>query len=361
MTKPSELNVLAPAGMSRRRIMQAMGAAGLAAAGASRPAAAATALNLFTWQTYGEKPFVDFSATKDFTIRPTYFSTSDEMVAKLRGGGGRLYDMIVPVQNYVQIAARAGLIEPLDMSRLTNVSKLFPEFVNTRHWTVDGKTYGAPFVWGANAVAYNRAVTGEIDSIEALFDPKWRGRIGMRDEPEDALAIGALKLGIRNPYQMDEAQLQEVKRLLISQKPLVRAYWKSIAEVQNMLASQEVVVSWAFLAVVKPLRDTGMDCGWVWPKEGAVGWNEGIALVKGSANKTAVEDYANLTLSAEYGKMMALSSRYATTSKDATAQLDPAVVKDLGINTAQLGRLVFKENPPNRARWVDIWNEVKNA
>ena len=359
MVSPFTLNVLAPAGLSRRRILQAMSVA--AAAGLGGPAQAAVPLNLFTWQTYGEKPFVDFSATKDFTIRPTYFSSSDEMIAKLRGGGGRLYDMIVPVQNYVQIAARAGLIEPMDTARLTNLSTLFPEFKKSRQWTIDGKTYGVPFVWGANAVAYNRKFTGEIDSIDALFDPKWKGRIGMRDEPEDALAIGALKLGIRTPYQMDETQLQEVKKLLIAQKPLVRSYWKSIAELQNMLASQEVVVSWAFLSVVKPLRDAGIDCGWVWPKEGAVGWNEGIALVKGSANKAAVEDYANLTLSAEYGKMMALSSRYATTSQEATQQLDPTVVKDLGIDMTQLERLVFKENPPNRARWVEIWNEVKNA
>ena len=359
MVAPLTLNVLAPTGLSRRRILQAMGLA--ATAGLGRAAQAAVPLNLFTWQTYGEKPFVEFSATKDFTIRPTYFSSSDEMVAKLRGGGGRLYDMIVPVQNYVQIAARAGLIEPMDTSRLTNLGTLFPEFKESRQWTVDGKTYGVPFVWGANAVAYNRKLTGEIDSIDALFDLKWKGRIGMRDEPEDALAIGALKLGIRTPYQMDEAQLQEVKKLLIAQKPLVRSYWKSIAELQNMLASQEVVVSWAFLSVVKPLRDAGIDCGWVWPKEGAVGWNEGIALVKGSANKAAVEDYANLTLSAEYGKMMALSSRYATTSKEATQQLDPAVVKDLGIDMSELKRLVFKDNPPNRARWVEIWNEVKNA
>ena len=36
-------------------------------------------------------------------------------------------------------------------------------------------------------MAYNRKETGDIDSLDALFDPKWKGRIAMRDEPEDSL------------------------------------------------------------------------------------------------------------------------------------------------------------------------------
>ena len=34
----------------------------------------------------------------------------------------------------------------------------------------------------------------------------------------------------------------------------------------------EVVIAWTFLAVVAPLRAAGVDLGWAWPKEGAIGW-----------------------------------------------------------------------------------------
>ena len=355
-------NVLAPTGMTRRSLMQLLAASAAASTVGARPVfAAGEELNLFTWTTWGDDDFIAFAGENGHNIRPSFYSTSDEMVAKLRGGGDQLYDMVVPIQSFVPLMAELGLIKPMDKSRFTNLNGLFPEFVGTPEWEFDEKFYGAPFVWGANAIAYNREETGEIDSLDALWDPKFAGRIGIRDEPEDSLAIGALKLGIENPYQMDEAELQEVKKLMIAQKPLVRAYWRSIADVQTMLASGEIVISWAFLAVVKPLRDLGIDVGWVWPKEGAIGWNEGIALVAGSRNEDAVTEYANLTLSADYGKMMGQVSRYATSSKTAVEQMDPTLVSDLGIDPAKMSALVFKQALPNRARWMEIWNEIKAA
>lgn len=366
MPERLDMNLLLPAGISRRRVMQALGAAGLGAsalsAGPGRAFAQNRTLNYFTWSTWGEGPFVEDAKKKvGIDLKPTFYSSSDEMMAKLRGGGTKLYDMIVPVQNYIALAAKAGLIEPLDPASLPNAKTLFPEFQRQPQWTVDGKLYGVPFVWGANAIAFNRKETGEVDSLDVLFDPKWKGRLAMRDEPEDSLGVGALKLGIKQPYAMGEKELQEVKKLLISQKPLLRAYWKNVADVQNMLASGEVVAAWTFLAVIAPLRKAGVDAGWVWPKQGAIGWSEAITPVKGTQKLKLVQDYANFTLSPEYGEFMARTTRYAPSSKAAVDRLEPALIKDLGIDPKNVSRLTFKEIPKDKARWNEIWNEVKAA
>lgn len=354
------IQILAPHGLSRRTLLQA---AAMTAASLEllRHARAAQPLSYFTWETYGEKPFLDFSSEHGIPVQPTFFSSSDEMIAKLKGGGTRIYDMCVPIQNYVEIGARVGVLDPMDPQKLTNLPGVFDQFKAIPGWQTDGKTFGVPFVWGANALAFNRKETGEIDSLDALFDPKFKGRIAMRNEPYDGLAVGALKLGIKDPWNMDDKALAEVKKLMISQKPLLRAYWTSIAELKNMLASGEAVVAWSFLAVIKPLNDQGMDIGWVWPKEGAIGWSEGVALVKGSPNSDAVQQYANLILSPDFGVMMGKASRYATTSAEAMKRMDPAMVKDLGIDPSQLSRLTFKANPPDPAKWNEIWNEVKAA
>lgn len=365
MTTTPTMNVLVPAGMTRRTFVRLLGAAGAGAGlletARPRAAAAAGTLSYFTWSAWGEGPFVEDARKLGIDLKATFYSSSDEMVAKLRGGGTKIYDMIVPVQHYVKLLADTELIEPMDRGRLANAREVFPEFVGTSHWEFGGKFYGVPFVWGANALAYNRKVMGEVDTINALFDPKWKGRLAMRDEPEDSLGVGALKLGIKKPFEMDEKALQEVKKLLISQKPLLRAYWKNVADVQNMLASGEVVAAWTFLAVIAPLRKAEVDAGWVWPREGALGWNEAIACVRGTKNKALVEEYANRTLSADYGELMARSTRYAPTSKTAVARLEPKLVTDLGIDIKNLSRLVFKEIPANKARWNEIWNEVKSA
>jgi len=367
MKEAVDLNLLLPSGMTRRQALQALGASlgatlGAAALPGSALAQADRTLNYFTWSSWAEKPFIEQAKEKiKIDLRPTFYSGSDEMMAKLRGGGTRLYDMIVPVQNYVPLAVRAGLLEPLDPSKLTHRSSLFPEFQNDPRWSVGGKLYGVPFVWGANAIAYNRAVTGDIESMSALFDPKWKGRIALRDEPEDSLGLAALMLGIKEPYKMDEKALQEVKKLLISQKPLLRSYWKNIADVQNMLASGEVVVAWTMLAVIAPLKKAGIDAGWVWPKEGAIGWSEAVSAVKGTRKLALVEEYANFTLSPEHGEMMARYLGYAPASKASVDRLEPELVERLGIDPKAVNRLTFKDTPPDRSRWNEIWNEVKAA
>ena len=360
------LNLLLPAGMTRRQALRALGTIGVgtSAMAAHVPGALAQdrRLNYFTWSSWGERPFIeDAKKRMDVELRPTFYSSSDEMMAKLRGGGTRLYDMIVPVQNYIPMAVRAGLIEPLNPAKFTHIDSLFEEFRSMPQWSVDRKLYGVPFVWGANAIAFNRAVTGDIDSMDPLFDPKWKGRIALRDEPEDSLGLAALRLGIEEPYEMEEKELQEVKKLLISQKPLVRSYWKNIADVQNMLASGEVVVAWSFLTLIAPLRKAGIDAGWVWPKEGAIGWSEAISAVKGTRNLSLVEDYANFTIGPEYGELMARYLGYAPSSEAAVNRLEPELVKELGIDPKAVSRLTFKGVPKDRSRWNEVWNEVKAA
>ena len=363
----SRVEMLLPRGMPRREFVRALGASGLLgglspllAACGGEGVEADRSLGLFTWTSWGAQGFVDHARTTlGVEVVPTFYSSADEMLAKLRGGGTRIYDMIVPTQNYVEPAVRAGLIQPLDPARLTNAVNVFPEFQGSPFWTVDGALYGVPFVWGANAIAFNRAETGDVDSLAALFDPRFSGRIAIRDEPDDTLAIAALHLGIERPFSMGEAELQEVKKLLIAQKPMVRAYYRNVADVQNMLASGEVVIAWTFLAVVAPLRAAGVDIGWVWPKEGAIGWSESITPVMGTTKLDLVHEYANYTLTAGYGEMMARTTRYAPTTQAAVDSLEPELVQELGIDTSRIQQMVFKEIPPDKARWNEIWNEVK--
>ena len=149
---------------------------------------------------------------------------------------------------------------------------------------------------------------------------------------------------------MDEKELQEVKKLLISQKPLVRAYWKNVADVQNMLASGEVVVAWTFLAVIAPLRKAGIDAGWVWPKEGALGWSEAISAVKGTKKLAARGGVRELHLQPRVrrddGADHALRRRRR---RSAVERLDPSRRgRPRYRSEERVSRLTFKDIPKNK-------------
>lgn len=353
------LDILVPSGLSRRTVLRLVtAAAGASLATASR---AASSLTLFTYPTYAAEPLIALGNKEGFAVRPTIYSGGDEMLAKLRGGGTRLYDMVVPVHNYVDLAAKAGLIEPMDKSKLTHFGEVVPEFQAIPSWSPGGQFYGVPFVWGANAMAFTYPETGPLDSTAILWDPKFKGRVSLRDDVEDAIEVAALHLGMTDPFNLDEPALQEVKKALVAQKANNRAYWKNIADLRAMFANKEVVAAWATLSVVAPVRKNGVDIRWVWPKEGALGWTEGISAVKGTRNIEAVEAYADFTISPDYGETLARQTLYATTSGVALRRLPPDLVEELGIQPERMGSVLFKKTPPNKPRWDEIWTEVKLA
>lgn len=356
-----DFRILAPAGYSRRRLLQLLAAATAGAAiGAPRIAGAqAQALNLFTYPTYANEALIVAGRARGFEVKTTIYAGADEMIAKLRGGGTRLFDMIVPLHTYIKVAADADLIEPLDPSKMPNLAQVVPEFKSISDWSPGGKFYGVPFVWGANALAYNFKDTGTVDSVSILFDGKYKGRVAMRDDVEDAIALGALYLGMKDPFDLDENALQEVKKVMIAQKANNRSYWRNIADLRTMFANGEIVAAWATLSVVAPVRKNGIDIRWVWPKEGALGWTEGIAAVKGARNRAAVEAYANFTIGPEYGQTLIRETRYATTSSEALKKTPPEVMNELGIQPERMSSVLFKRLPANRQRWQEIWTEVK--
>jgi len=54
-------------------------------------------------------------------------STSDELVAKLRGGSASTYDVISPSSDVATMIAAAGLAAPLDLSRIPTYVQLSPK------------------------------------------------------------------------------------------------------------------------------------------------------------------------------------------------------------------------------------------
>ena len=86
-----------------------------------------------------------------------------------------------------------------------------------------------------------------------------------------------------------------------------------------------------------------------------------ITPVKGTKKIKLIEEYANFTLSPEYGEFMARTTRYAPSSKAAVKRLEPELVKDLGIDPKNVSRLTFKDIPKDKSRWNEVWNEVKAA
>src|SRR5437868_13729783 len=82
-------------------------------------------LSLLVWEGYADPSFVHaFEISHHCKVVASYMGSSDELVAKLRGGSAANYDVISPSSDVAASIVKAGLAAPLDLSKIPSYSQL---------------------------------------------------------------------------------------------------------------------------------------------------------------------------------------------------------------------------------------------
>ena len=88
-------------------------------------------------------------------VSASYMGSSDELVAKLRGGSAGTYDVISPSSDVATMIASSGLATPLDLGKLPAYGQLSPQLTSLSLVRVKGDVYGVPFMWGPDPMIYD--------------------------------------------------------------------------------------------------------------------------------------------------------------------------------------------------------------
>src|ERR1700727_2637505 len=82
-------------------------------------------LNLLVWEGYADPSFVKaFEEKYHCKIAASYMGSSDELVAKLRGGSAGNYDVISPSSDVAASIASAGLAAVVGLSKIPRYGQL---------------------------------------------------------------------------------------------------------------------------------------------------------------------------------------------------------------------------------------------
>src|SRR6266480_591006 len=85
-------------------------------------------LSLLVWEGYSDDFFVRaFEESHHCKIVASFMGSSDELVAKLRGGSASNYDVISPSSDVAASIVSAGLAAPLDLGKIPSYSQLSPK------------------------------------------------------------------------------------------------------------------------------------------------------------------------------------------------------------------------------------------
>ena len=163
-------------------------------------------------------------------LSASYMGSSDELVAKLRGGSASNYDVISPSSDVAASIVHAGLAAPLDLSKIAVLHRSFPQNFAIRLWS-KLKRPGlrrSLHVGTESASLRHDCVFAAARFLDDFLGSEIQGKISLWDELS-SIYMAAQILGYDKPdpnqlYNLTDDQLEAVKKKLIELKPNVRKY-----------------------------------------------------------------------------------------------------------------------------------------
>jgi spermidine/putrescine transport system substrate-binding protein len=349
----------------KRTVFGVVTAAALAIASlASTPANAGGELHVLNWQGYGTdeawavKMFEERSGVK---VVHDYFNSEQEMLTKLRTSPGT-YDVVLINSAFTAAAAAEGVLQPVDPSKIANFGDLNPTLRDSPLFVVDGKLYGVAWVWGMTSVAYNTGtITERPDSIEVLWDPKYAGRVGWRDDAVESVSMAAIATGQDMNHPAD---LDKVREKLMALKSQIKTFWSSEDEWNKYFAAKDfdLAVYWSGSAA-RSKTNSGLPVGFVVPKEGAIGWFDGLSIAKDAPNADAAHAFINFMVEPEFYVQWATTvGAPASANMKANQGLPEGDMgREIHSDEAAIERLQFMAplSDEERAKYQELWDEAK--
>ncbi len=321
-------------------------------------------LRVLNWQGYGTDEGWAVEAFQQQTgvkVVHDYFNSEQEMLTKLRTSPGA-YDVVLINSAFTCDAATEGLIEPVDTSKIGNYGDLAPKLRDSAMLNCGGKPYGIAWVWGVTSFAYNtEKVTPRPDSIEVLWDPKHAGRVGWRDDPVEAVALAAIALG-QDPNA--PADLDAVRDKLVALKEQVRTFWSSEDEWNKHMAGGQfdIATYWSGSAS-RSKTAFGLPVEFVVPREGAIGWFDGLSIATNAPNRDAAHAFIDYMVSpAFYVKWDTEVGAPVSANNAANAQLPADAFNRAVLGDPALQERLFFMAPlteQQRQQFLDVWQEAK--
>jgi spermidine/putrescine transport system substrate-binding protein len=205
------------------------------------------------------------------------------------------WDIIVVTDWMVARLARLGWLEAIDTSATPNFpTNLQPQYQG-RSFDPDTKL-AAPWQSGMTGLGFDKKKTGDLTSLAALWDARYKGKLTYLTEMRDTVGLAAIKLGF-DPSKITKDQfdqsLAEIDRAVKAK--LVRQLAGN--SYVDIMASGDAIVAMAWsgdvLGLLVPDQKKDQDFQFAVAKEGGMLWTDNMVLPKGVKNKAQALAFIN--------------------------------------------------------------------
>ena len=176
----------------------------------------------------------------------------------------------------------AGLVEPLDATKVPNLAHVLPNLQTT--------FYG-PHIWSPQVIIYNQdRVPDPPKTFADLADPKWKGKVGVGDINYFYVCMAAALATVGDPNKVEDAAARDLVLKLNSNG--LRLY-PSTDSIGAGVKSGEIDVGLMWHARVLMWQNAGIPVKAQFPTEGSVLYLSGMVVPKNAPNKAGAYRYLN--------------------------------------------------------------------
>jgi len=280
------------------------------------------------------------------------------MVTAVQSNPGK-WDVTVASDGVVRDMIGMKLLAPLDLENIPNLKNVGEDYLNPVY--DPGNAYSVPYMWGTTGIAVNRKYVKETeDSWSILWNPKYKGKIAMLDNAYEVIGAALKYLGYPgNSTNLEE--LEEARKLLLEQKPILRGYEDCVTTRDDQIEEKLWAVhqysgEGAFVA------DENEDVEYIIPKEGGFLWVDNLMIPKDSPHKYTAEVFINFILRPQVSAKIANYLWYANTNEAAAEFTDQEILDAPSIYPSEevLARCeLFVDLGPTEAKYNEIWAELQ--
>ncbi len=238
-------------------------------------------------------------------------------------------DIITPTDYLASRLVRLNYVEPIDKKNVPNATNLVDNLKSINY--DPERNFSMPWQSGAIGLGYNIKKTGrELKSTKDLFDPKFKGRVTMLQEPYDSANQVLLGDGIDASKATIDQILGAIEKIdKANQDGQFRRFTGN--DYTTDLAKGNVWVSLAYSGDLIQLQSDNPDLRFAYPEEGSMLFTDNMMMPAKVEHPYAAETMMNYVYEPEVAAKIAAYVNYISPVKgvkEVLEKTDPKIASN---------------------------------
>lgn len=324
-------------------------------------------LNIYNWPDYiPEGMIAAFEKETGIKVNYNTFETNEALNAKLVAGNTG-YDIVVPGVVFAKNQLAAGLFQPIDKSKIPNLSNLDPAFMKTLTKADPDNKHLVPWAWGFTTVGINKTkLTRALGTTpmpenawDLVFNPKYTAKarscgIAYLDSPTEILPVALHYIG-KDAYSNNPEDYKAAGEMLAKVRKDIRMFSSTmIDDISGGKAC--VAIGWSGdinIAAQRAKENKSKDeIQALLPSTGALIFIDAMAITKDAKHPGNAHAFINFYLRPENAAAMANEMNYNTGNKAAMPNIKPEVASNgtIFVDEANMAKMIPPSSFTNEAR-----------